>query len=132
MDLTPLLSECTYQTSHSGGPGGQHVNKVETQVTLRFAVRASRLLSEAEQEMICARLASRLTSEDVLLVQARAARSQRANKEAAQERFLRLIAHALTPPRPRKATRPSRAAKERRLEAKKRQSEKKQRRRPPE
>lgn len=132
MDLTPLLTECTYQTSPSGGPGGQHANKVETQVTLRFAVRASRILSLAQQDLICARLASRLTQGGELLLHAREARAQRANKEAVQARFLRLIAHALVPVRPRRPTRPPRQANAQRLQAKKRRSEKKQWRRPPE
>jgi len=132
MDRTALLAECTFVTGPSGGPGGQHANKVETQVTLRFAVGASQVLTPAQQEMVRRHLATRISQEDILQLHAREARSQRANKEVVQARFLRLIDQALTPPRPRKATRPSRAARERRLDAKKRRSEKKQWRRPPE
>jgi len=132
MPLSDLLSECWYQTSQSGGPGGQHANKVETQVELRFDVGASEQLSPAQKLRVMQRLGPRLTKDDVLLLRGNESRSQQQNKERVQKRFLALIDWALTPPKPRKRSQPPRRAKEKRLEQKRRRSEKKQWRKPPE
>jgi ribosome-associated protein len=131
MDLQPLLTECRYQTSQSGGPGGQHANKVETQVELRFDVAGSALLSPHQKLRIMEQLASRLTKDDVLLMRSNESRSQLINKDRVQQRFLTLLRWALTPPKPRKHTRPTRGSKERRLDHKRRRGEKKQWRKPP-
>jgi ribosome-associated protein len=132
MPLSDLLSECWYQTSQSGGPGGQHANKVETQVELRFDVAASEALSPTQKLMVMERLGPRLTKNDVLMLRCHESRSQQQNKERVQKRFLALIAWALTPPKSRKRSRPPRRVKEKRLEQKRRRSEKKQWRKPPE
>ena len=126
-----LLQECEYRTSQSGGPGGQHANKVETQVELRFDVAASDHLSAYQKLRVMDRLANRLTKDNVLLLRCNESRSQQSNKERAQKRFLSLLDWALTPPKPRKRSRPPRRAKEKRLEQKRRRSEKKQWRKPP-
>lgn len=131
MNRSDLLSECWYQTSQSGGPGGQHANKVETQVELRFDVAASQVLSAHQKLRILDRLANRLTKDGVLLLRNQDTRSQQANKERVQKRFFTLIDWALTPPKPRKRSRPPRRAKEQRLDQKRRRSEKKQWRKPP-
>lgn len=131
MPLSDLLAECSYQTSQSGGPGGQHANKVETQVELRFDVAASERLSPTQKLRVMERLGPRLTKDDVLLLRCNESRSQQRNKEHVQKRFLTLVDWALTPPKSRKRSRPPRRAKEKRLEQKRRRSEKKQWRKPP-
>lgn len=102
----------------ASGPGGQNVNKVSTAVELRFDVRASSLPA-AVQDRLLALAAGRVTADGVLLIDSREHRTQARNREAARERLVELIAKAAKPPRRRKATRPGRAAREKRLEAKK-------------
>src|SRR5215470_10309365 len=102
----------------ASGPGGQNVNKVSTAVELRFDVRASSLPS-AVKDRLLALAATRVTGDGVLLIDSREHRTQARNREAARERLVELIAQAARTPRRRKATRPRRAAREKRLEAKK-------------
>src|SRR6476659_9362296 len=102
----------------ASGPGGQNVNKVATAVELRFDVRASSLPS-AVKDRLLALASSRMTGDGVLLIDSREHRTQARNREAARERLVELIAQAARTPRRRKATRPKRAAREKRLEAKK-------------
>lgn len=117
--------------SRSGGPGGQNVNKVNTQVTLHVPL-GGLALSEAERERLVERLSNRITAENELVVQCSETRSQAQNREIALSRALSLIDHALQPQRTRRPTRPSRAARERRLERKRVRAERKRLRRPPE
>jgi len=102
----------------ASGPGGQNVNKVSTAVELRFDVRASSLPS-AVKDRLLALAATRVTGEGVLLIDSREHRTQARNREAARERLVELIAQAARTPRRRKATRPGRASREKRLEGKK-------------
>ena len=102
----------------ASGPGGQNVNKVATAVELRFDVRASSLPADVKDRLL-AIAGSRITADGVLLIDSREHRTQARNREAARERFVELIARAARPPRPRKATRPRPAAREKRLETKK-------------
>jgi ribosome-associated protein len=102
----------------ASGPGGQNVNKVATAVELRFDVRASSLPSDVKDRLLVL-AASRVTADGVLLIDSREHRTQARNREAARERLVELIAQAAKTPRRRKATRPGRAAREKRLEAKK-------------
>jgi len=102
----------------ASGPGGQNVNKVATAVELRFDVRASSLPSDVKDRLLVL-AASRVTADGVLLIDSREHRTQARNREAARERLVELIAQAARTPRRRKATRPKRAAREKRLEAKK-------------
>lgn len=102
----------------ASGPGGQNVNKVATAVELRFDVRASSLPSDVKDRLLV-RAASRVTADGVLLIDSREHRTQARNREAARERLVELIAQAARTPRRRKATRPGRAAREKRLDAKK-------------
>jgi ribosome-associated protein len=112
----------------ASGPGGQNVNKVSTAVELRFDVRASSLPA-AVQDRLLALAASRVTADGVLLIDSREHRKQGRNREAARERLVELIAQAARTPRRRKVTRPGRAAREKRLDAKKRRGSVKARRR---
>src|SRR4051812_18321733 len=114
--------ELTFITSRSGGPGGQNVNKLETRVTLRFDLVASGSLSEEQKARLRERLATRITKDGVLQVTSQRHRTQGANREAAVERFAELVSEALQEEVPRRKTRPSRAAKARRLDEKRRRS----------
>jgi ribosome-associated protein len=106
----------------ASGPGGQNVNKVSTAVQLRFDVRASPSLS-AEVRARLERLAGRrLTADGVIVITAARFRTQARNREDARERLLALIRQAATPPVQRRPTRPTRASKHRRQEAKRRHS----------
>jgi ribosome-associated protein len=103
----------------ASGPGGQNVNKVSTAVELRFDVGASSLPEDVKQRL--ATLAgSRLTGEGVLLIDSREHRTQGQNREAARARLLALLQAAARRPKKRRATKPGKAAREKRLESKKR------------
>jgi ribosome-associated protein len=101
------------------GPGGQNVNKVASAVELRFDVAASRASPDAVRERLLARRDRRMTEAGVLVIQASRFRDQGRNREDARERLAGIVRAALVVPRRRIATRPTRASKERRIEAKK-------------
>lgn len=124
--------ELTFETSRSSGPGGQHVNKVETRVVACFDVEASASLSAEQKERLREVLAARLTRAGVLRVGSARHRSQLANRREAIARLTDLVRRALAPPTPRKPTRPGRRAREVRLEEKRRRSRTKELRQEPE
>ena len=125
------LSELRFSFARSAGPGGQHVNKVNTRVELRFDLAASSLPVELRQRAL-ARLGARLNRAGQLVVASSRHRSQGRNRQDCIERFGELMAEALRPPGPRRRrTRPGRAAIAHRREAKKRHSRKKSLRRRP-
>ena len=106
----------------SSGPGGQNVNKVATAVELRFDIGASPSLPEAVRERLLAKRDRRVTDEGVLVINAQRFRTQERNREDARVRLGAFIASGLHAPTPRIATKPSRAAKKRRLDAKRERS----------
>lgn len=115
--------ELRWRFSRSSGPGGQHVNTADTRVSLSLDLTATAMLTEAQRARAVERLASRLVG-GVLTVTVQEHRSQVRNRDLARARMLALIAGAIAPnDPPRKATRPSRGARERRLAAKRRRSQ---------
>ena len=122
-------AELTWSAVRSGGPGGQNVNKVSTKVELRFDLARSVVLSQAVRARLGALARGRLDADGRLVIVADDTRSQARNLELARERLAELVRAALVKPKARRATKPSRAAKERRLGDKRRESEKKARRR---
>jgi ribosome-associated protein len=120
------LDEVELRASRSSGPGGQHANVTESRIEAVFDVAASRALSDAQKRRVMARCGPRVTAV------AQDARSQSRNRELALERLRERLSKALVVPRSRRATRPTKASRERRLEAKRRESQRKAtRRRPP-
>jgi ribosome-associated protein len=122
-------AELEVKATRAGGPGGQHVNTSSTRIELRWKVRTSRALDDATRERLLERLASRLDGEGAVRVVASEHRSQRQNRDAAETRLARMVREALVVQKTRRPTKPSRAAKAKRLDEKRRQSEKKQQRR---
>jgi ribosome-associated protein len=125
------LSELSFETARSSGPGGQHVNKTETKVTLVFDLEASATLSSDQKAILRDRLASRISKEGTLRISSQSTRSQLANREDTIDRFTSLLRNALTPRPERKPTRTPKKTKRARLEGKRRQSEKKKLRKDP-
>ncbi len=118
-------ADLTFSAIRSPGPGGQNVNKVATAVQMRFDLQNTQALSAAVKQRIRARAGHRLNEDGTLLIVARAHRSQERNRAEAMDKLRELILASLEPPRPRKATRPTRAAKERRLVGKAHQQRRK-------
>ena len=116
--------------SRSGGPGGQNVNKVNTKVSLRIRLDELSGLSEAEMERLREKLASRISGDGELVINASEERSQRINLELAYTRMETLITGACRIPRTRRPTKPGKAAIEKRLNSKRRRALKKANRRP--
>lgn len=118
--------ELAFTASLSGGPGGQHVNKASTRVTLWFDVVNSPSLSPEQKDLVMSRLANRIGKDGVLRVICQQTRSQAENKVLAVERFVELLRDALKQVPERKKTRVSKGAKLRRLEEKKQRGSLKQ------
>ena len=128
MNPNQLLPDVQYQFARSGGAGGQNVNKVATKAELRFSVRYSALLTDEQRTILAEKLANKLTTEGELVLTHQTERTQLGNKEKVTKKFLRLIEKAFETPRPRRATKPSRAAVAERIAGKKRKGEIKEKR----
>ncbi len=126
-----LISEFTFTTSRSSGPGGQNVNKVNSKVTLKFDVIHSLILTDDQKEQIRKKVGTQLTKEGALVISAQEKRSQLQNKEEVLTKLDRLFTKIFTIKKARKATQPSKAARQERIKAKKQRSEKKQWRQKP-
>lgn len=110
--------ELSWVFVRSSGPGGQNVNKVATAVQLRFDLAGSAVLGADVKARLAALGGRRVTADGALLVVARTHRTQEQNRREAGERLAELIRRSLSPPKPRRPTAPTRAARERRLEGK--------------
>jgi ribosome-associated protein len=126
LDITDTLAipddELTERFVRASGPGGQNVNKVATAVELRFDIARSSALPEPVRERLLAKRDRRVTGEGVLVLNAQRFRTQERNREDARTRLAAFIASGLKAPTPRVATKPTRASKQRRLNAKRERS----------
>jgi ribosome-associated protein len=127
-----LESEIVLSATRSSGPGGQNVNKVNSQVELRFSVKNTNLFLDDEKELISLKLKNRINSEGELILTSQTGRTQLDNKEKVYEKFYELIEKALTVQKKRLKSKPTVASRLKRLESKKNQALKKQSRKPPE
>jgi ribosome-associated protein len=123
IDPSQLHPDLAFQFARSGGPGGQNVNKVATKAELRFSVRDSALLTDEQRTLLLEKLAHKLTTEGELVLTHQTERTQLANKEKVINKFDRLIQKAFEVQKPRKASKPTKAAIAQRLEQKKRRAD---------
>jgi ribosome-associated protein len=130
-ELRLPMAELEYRASRSGGPGGQHVNTSSTRIEVSWDVAGSPSLSPEQRALLLERLRTRLDSAGRLRLVSSGTRSQLRNKIDVTERLRGIIAGALAERKKRKATKPSRAAKAARLQAKRRRASTKARRKPP-
>jgi ribosome-associated protein len=129
--MTPLTAqqlepEILLSASRSSGAGGQNVNKVSTKVTLRWNISQSTIATPEQKEILMKKLASRITADGDLMLTSQVHRSQLQNKEAVFIKLDELLEKAFQKPKPRKASKPSKTAKKKRLDSKRKHSEKKE------
>lgn len=125
------MQELEFRHIRSPGPGGQNVNKVATAVELRFDVNASNGLPLDVKQRMHQHFGNRISKDGVLVISAHRYRSQERNRQDAIERLLNMIASVAAPPTPRRATKPTRASRQRRVESKQHRAQTKQQRQRP-
>jgi len=125
MDKSRIHSELRFKTSKSSGPGGQHVNKVSTRVSLEFEPTSSQGLSDLEKERLLLRWKNRIDKNGIFHLHCDETRSQHKNKDLVITRFFKVLEQALSVPKKRKKTKPSRASKEKRKRDKQKAAQKK-------
>lgn len=130
-DKNLLEREIDFQTSLSGGPGGQHVNKTETKVVLKWNLESSEVLSEAQKSRVRQYLQRFIVQDDYLQMSSAETRSQHKNKKLVFELLISHLEKSFQPQKKRKKTKPSKMQKLKRLQSKKKQSEKKSLRKKP-
>lgn len=121
--MPDVSKEISFQTARSGGKGGQNVNKVETMVEGYFRIADSSLLSAEQKAILHEKLSNKINADGELLVKSQQERSQLANKQLVVKKMNALIKQALLKPKQRRQTKPSKAAKEKRIASKKKKSE---------
>ena len=131
MDIENLIKELKFKAIRSSGAGGQHVNKVSSQIVLTFDVLNSDALTDDEKNLVLKNLKNRLNKEQILTLNCSESRSQHRNKEIVIQRFLKLISDALKVQKTRKKSKPSKASIKKRLEKKAKHALKKANRRKP-
>ncbi|MFT7073742.1 alternative ribosome rescue aminoacyl-tRNA hydrolase ArfB [Patiriisocius sp. Uisw_017] len=131
MNTEIVIKELTFKAVRSSGPGGQHVNKTSSKVNVSFDIENSKGLTETEKNKVREKLSNRVSSAAVLSISCSDSRSQHRNKALVVEKLLRLLKKSLRVVKPRKKTKPSRSAIERRVTSKKKNALKKSNRRPP-
>jgi len=129
MTSIDLASEISFQTTRSGGKGGQNVNKVETAVIGYFDINASQIVTEEQKLLIAEKLSNRINNDGMLFVKSQTYRTQLENKDEVIRKINELVVKALEKKKKRKPTKISKAAKERRLDVKKKKGDVKEGRR---
>lgn len=118
-----LKKEITFKTSRSGGKGGQNVNKVETKVELLFDIKNTKLFDLEQRQLLLKKLSAKINEKGLLKLSESKYRSQLQNKETVIAKFFALLSKSLTKPKARKATKPTKTSKEKRIDTKKKHSE---------
>lgn len=129
--ITVPFEELDFSAIRASGPGGQHVNKTSTAIQLRFDIRASDAFTDTQKRRLLAVRDRRVTLDGQILIRAQQYRSQDKNRRDATDRLIEFIDSGLAPVKPRKKTRPGKAAKEKRLREKAARSKLKSTRKPP-